>query len=299
VSALVLERADGARPAGQWDSLQLLKSCGPLASRQPGTIVRLVAMLEAQGVLRRAPPARELDYTDNLERTAQALLMSASEYDPTVVPRAMEYSQQLWVSARADPRSDEAMRGSLSDFCRFVIGRPFAHSRAVLEVLQVWAADSDVAGAELAASLIQEFLPLEAHGRRWAEDALVPLTASMTPSDELWQLRDRAIAVLVASAHGKEPGVQYAAAGALQHWAAGYGNLTADLRKRWEPQLERELQVLAEKFSNLGATTPHLPVRAAVEHQGWRWWISDVNVFIQGGGRRILRALPAGNPYSL
>jgi hypothetical protein len=299
LSPLVLARARALRPGDLFETSKLLQSCAPLAARQPMTIVRLVELLEAQNVLRQTPPAGELAHSDTLEVQAQSLLLAASEYDATVVPRALDYSRRLLASARGDPSSYETVHNNVSSHCRFAVGRPFVHTKAILETLQAWVTSAEGEKTQLAASLLQGFLAIEAHGFRRDDDALVPLQASVVPNDELWQLRDRALAILVLCSQHENPAVQYLAAMAVQHWAHGYGNLPADLRERWAPQLQRELQLLVENFSKLGSTTLHLPVRAAVEHQGWRWWSKGGDAFVERGGQQILAALPQGNTYAV
>jgi hypothetical protein len=299
LTRLVLARAEAARTADPSETLALLKSCVPLAACRPGTIVRLLEILETQGVLGQGSPSRDLQYNDNLEVHAQTLLLTACEYDATCVPRALEYSRRLLLASRADLRSLKPIFHSLSSHCRFAIGRPLAHTSAVLDVLSVWASASDSEQAELAASLVQGLLPLEAHGSRWEDDIPIPFAASVIPGDALWQLRDRALQVIVLCSRHESPAVQYAAANGLQQWAKGHGNLPEELRERWASQLQRELQLLTESFSKLGSTTLHLPVRGAVERQGWRWWINDVDAFVHRGGRQILDALPQDSAYSL
>jgi len=122
---------------------------------------------------------------------------------------------------------------------------------------------------------------------------------SLAPTEEISKLRDRAVDILIRCCRQAAPAVQFAAADSLRQWAHGYRNLTAELRERWAAQLGRELDRLAESFSELGSTTLHLPVRAAVEHQGWRWWIEDLNLLAQRGGKKILDGLPEAKPYSL
>jgi hypothetical protein len=298
LSPWVLARAHALEPADRHATLQLLRSCAPLAGRQPTTVVRLVEMLEAKAVLRQMPPAAELNDVDNLEAHAQSLLLTASEYDTTGVPRALDYSRQLLASARPDPRSYETVHKIVAGYCCFAVGRPLAHTKAVLEALQTWLA-ADAEKAQLTASLVQGFLPIEAHGFRWEDDGLAPFLANVVPGDELWKLRDRALGILIRCSQHENPAVQYLAAMAVQRWAHGYGNLPAELRERWAPQLQRELTLLSENFSKLGSTTPHLPVRAAVEHQGWRWWMNGAESFVERAGQQILAALPQGNTYSL
>jgi hypothetical protein len=297
LSELVLERADGLSSGTRSDALHLLDSCRSLAARQPATVVRLIEILTDKGILRTDPPARELDDADNLEVRAQSLLTAASESDPTVVPRAMEYSRRLVTCARKDAGSYQSLRDNLTSPCEFGVARPLAHARAVLDVLGGWVDSPDA--AELAASLVQGFLQLQMRAHRWEDNTLTAVLVSLAPTDEISKLRDRAVDVLVRCSRQAAPAVQFAAADALRHWAHGYRNLTDDLHERWAPQLGRELDALSESFSKLGSTTLHLPVRAAVEHQGWRWWIEELNVVTQRGGKRILDALPEARPYSL
>jgi hypothetical protein len=297
LSELVLERADGLTSGSRSEALRLLDSCASLAARQPATVVRLIDILTDKGILRADPPARELDHADNLEVRAQSLLGAASECDPTVVPRALEYSRRLVTCARKDAGSYGSLRENLTAPCEFGVARPLAHAQAVLDVLGGWVDSPDA--AELAASLVQGFLQLQMRAHRWEDNERTAVLVSLAPTDEISKVRDRAVDILVRCSRHAAPAVQFAAADSLRQWAHGYRNLTEDLRERWAPQLGRELDTLAESFSKLGSTTLHLPVRAAVEHQGWRWWIEDLNILTQRGGKRILDALPEAKPYSL
>ena len=285
LSDVVLERAQGLSAETPAEALELLDSCSYLAARRPGTIVRLVDTLAARGVLRAAPPARELSHSDSPEVRARSLLISASEHDPTLVPRAMEYSRHLLACAGTDVDSRRFLRDDLLTYCQFAVARPLAHAAAVLDVLRGWMAGPTVDTAELAAGLVHGFLQLE-----WAGTSV-----SLTPADEICKLRDRAIDILVKATRHPSPAVQYAATESLAQWARGYGNLTDELRERWSPQLNRELDVLAESVA-LVSTTSHLPVRAAVERQGWRW---SIDAHTQRAATRILGALPEAGPYSL
>jgi hypothetical protein len=199
----------------------------------------------------------------------------------------MEYSRDL------------LMRDALMDYCSFSIGSPVAHAESVLEVLHDWAVHPDSEYAELAASLLKGYLQLEIHGIQWQDGDPVPLGAALALTDDIVRVRDRAIALLVGCAQRAEPGVQHEAAQSLQDWLQGYAKLDADLLERWVPQLEKESRVLAESFSKVGATTPHLPVRAAIERQGWRLWVNPQEGFAQRTGARLLRSLAAEPPYSL
>ena len=286
LSELVLERAEGLSAETPAEARGLLQACSYLAGRRPVTIVRLVEVLETRGVLRAAPAARELGHGDAPEVRARSLLVIASEHDPTLVPRAMEYSRHLLACARSDADSYRFLWDNLLNSCQFAVARPLAHAAAVLEVLHGWLAGSTAEAAELAAGLVHGFLQLE-----WAA-----VSVSLTPTGEIWKLRDRAIDILARAARNPSPAVQYAATDSLGSWARGYGNLTDDLRERWAPQLNRELDVLAESFAKLVSTTSHLPVRAAVEQHGWRW---STDALTQGAATRILGALPEAGPYSL
>ena len=142
------------------------------------------------------------------------------------------------------------------------------------------------------------YLGLEAHGFRWEEGAHVPLEAPFILTDAIARVRDRAIGILLRCARREDPGVQHEAAQALQDWLRGYDKLSTELLERWAPQLETESRALTEGFSKLGAATPHLPVRAAVEQQGWRLWVIP-----EAGSRsawgRVVTICGPGRPYAL
>jgi hypothetical protein len=301
---LLLERANGLSVPGssgtdQAAAFALLSSCSGLAGRQPEAIVRLVAALTAKGILRADPPARELGRPNNPEARAQVLLATASEHDPTIVPTALDYARRLLSSARADAGSYRAVRDKLAASCRFAVARPLAHATAVLDVLNGWIASPEVESAELAAALVHGFLRLDMHVRRWEEGAVAAVSVGLNPTDENLQVRDRALDILVRCARHPSTAVQHAAADSLVHWARGFSTLPNDVRERWLPRLNREVDLLAESFGKLGATTTYLPVRAAVEHQGWRWWIDGVELCMQRAGKRLLEALPEDKSYPL
>lgn len=298
LSDLVLERAGGLSAETRSDAFELLVSCAPLARRQPGTIVRLLEAMAGKGVFRGNPPARELGHVDSLEVRAQLVLTSASEQDPTIVRGAMAYSRGLLACARSDSRSYQFLRDNLLTSCQFAVGRPLAHTSAVLDVLNTWLGSSDVETAALAASMVRGFLRLEMRSHRWDEGNPTPTWVSLTSGESIWTLRDRAIDLLVRAARHAAPEVQFAAADCLGHWAHGYGNLSDAQRQQWAGQLDRELDVLAESFAELSTATSHFPVRAAVERQGWSWWTGDIQAF-ERGGKRILEAFPQAPPYSL
>jgi hypothetical protein len=299
VGPVVLDRAATMRAQSRSATLGLLENSRALAQRKPAVIFALFELLEKHGTVRRDPPARELEHLDNVEVHARNLLLQASTQHSGGVRLAMEYSCALFMASRTDPPIRAAMRDTLANYCRFSIGVPVAHTEAVLEVLHDWAAHPQGEYAELAASLLKGYLQLESHGFRWEEGALVPLEATFALTDAIVRLRDRAISTLVRCARREEPGVQHEAAQALQDWLRGHDKLNTELLVHWAPQLERESQALTEGFSKLGSTTPHLPVRAAVEQQGWRLWINPEDGFAQRTGGQLLRSVPAGTPYAL
>lgn len=300
LSELLLERANGLSPQSRAEAAELLDGCARLAVCQPEMITRLIEALTTRGVLRAEPAALAPSHADDPEIRAQRLLTSAAECDPAIVPRALEYSRQLLARVLPDSSGYMAVRGSLTEFCQFAIARPLAHATAVLDVLKKWSEDSDAPTAELAASLVHGFLRLEMGTRRREQDGATPVSISLDPADDICKLRDQAVGILVRCASHAAPAVAYAAAASsLSQWAHGYRELTGELRPRWEPQLNRELDLLAEAFGKLSSATAHLPVRAAVEQQGWRWWIDGAEPFIRHGGSRLLAALPTNESYSL
>lgn len=299
LSELLLERPSGPSLQSRAEAAELLQGCSRLAVRHPGLTVQLVEALTTTGILRPVSPAPEPGFADSPEVRAQRLLMSAAESDPTLVPRALEYSRQLLAGVRGHEDACRAVLEDQTEFCRFAVARPLKHATAVLDVLEKWSEDSDGDAAELAASLVHGFLRLEMRARRWEQGAPTLVSVEIHCDDDIWKLRDRALDILVRCAGHTAPGVGFAAARSLRHWAAGHRALTAGQRQRWEPQLHRELDRLAATFGKLGSTTAHLPVRAAVERQGWQWWTESPELFIRRGGRRILEALPDTQASSL
>jgi hypothetical protein len=296
---LVLERVNGWSPQNRTQAAELLDGCTRLAARQPGLIVRLIEDLTAKGVLRAAPTMGELSHMEDPEVSAQRLLTSAGECDPAIVPRALEYSRRLLACARADDGSHRTLFESLAELCRFAVARPLAHAAAVLDVLKRWSEDSDVETVELAASLVSGFLSLEMRTRRWERDVSTLASVGLKPGDDIWKLRDRALDILIRCAGHASPTVGYAAARSVAHWADGHRKLSGELARIWEPQLDRELDLLVATFGKLGSTTTHPPVRAAVEQQGWRWWMDGAEPFIRRGGGRVLDMVPESDSYSL
>ena len=299
LSERVLERAGELSPPHRAQATGMLGACSRLAVQQPGVIVRLIEDLTVKGVLGCVGPTPGLSHADDPEVLAQKLLMSAGECDPTIVPRALEYSRQLLERMRAHRDSHCALLEDLAEFCQFAAARPLAYVAAVLDVLKRWSEDPNEESAKLAACLVRGFLRLEMRTRRWEQDAPIPVSIGLKPAHDIWNLRDQAIDVLVRCANHVSPAVGYAAAGSLEHWALGHRKLTGEQFQRWAPQLDRELELLVAAFGRLGSATAHLPVRAAVEKQGWQWWLDGAEAFICRGGSRILTMLPEGEAYSL
>jgi hypothetical protein len=299
LSELMWERADSLAPHDRAQAAELLQGCSLLAAREPDLIVRLIEALTANGVLRIGPPGPQPSQADDPEVQAQRLLMSAAEADPAVVPRAFEYSRRLLAQARNDDPGRRALLDGLTDACQFAVARPPAHAAAVLDVLTRWAQDSEPQTAELAAALVRGFLRLKMRARRWDQHGPTPATTGLDPADETCRLREQALEILVRCAGHASPAVALAAATSLSHWAQGYGELAGEPRRRWEPQLTRELERLTATFAKLGSATAHAPVRAAVEQQGWQWWMSGPEPWVRRGGGLLLEALPAADTYSL
>lgn len=294
---LVLERAGGTSPQHRAQAAELLDGCAGLAVRQPGVIIRLIEALTTKGALGAAPAALELSRKEAPELCAQRLLLSAGEGDPTIVPRALEYSRLL--SATMGHGSHRTLLDNLAESCRFAVARPLAHAQAVVGVLKKWSEDSDPKVAELSAYLVRGFLGLEMRTRVWEQTAAIAPSVSLDPADEVWKLRDQALQILVHCANHASPATAQAAVHSAAYWAQGYQRQTAEQRRLWAPRLEQELELLVAALCKLAAATAHLPVRAAVEQQGWQWWMDGAEPFIRRAGSRTLEALPAAESYSL
>lgn len=299
LSELLLERANGLSPQHGSQTAGLLDGCVRLAARQPQVVVRLFEALTVKGVLRAVPPPQELSREDNPEVRALRLLSAAGEADSALVPRALEYARQLLAVARADASGQRALLDTLAWSCQLAVARPLTHARAVLTVLKSWSEDSGPASAELAASLLRGFLRLQMCTHRWEQQGPTLVSIAIDPADDICQMRDYALDILVRCANHNSPAVAYAAASCLAHWAEGHCDMTAERRQRWESQLTREMERLTATFGKLGAETVHLPVRAAVERQGWRWWLEGAEPFVRRGGSRLLEPLPSADTYSL
>ena len=287
ISRLALERAQAIPVGKQWDALALLQKTQPLATVRPVTVVELVRIIEARGIMHRAPPAAELFSINSVEMSACSLLLSAGEADAAAVPVALKLGRDLHGAAREDARSREHLLEELQAYCRFESGRSLAHAQAVAETLRGWISEPDVEAVALAASLSGQFLALQ--------------TASLSPLPpvpEVWSVRDVAVDTLTgAMAHG-DANVQCTAIGALQGYAACEKTPDAAWSQRWSSQLARESERLATALGKLARESTGFPVAAAVELQGWHWWARQQDA-LQRAGAAILQAIPDTDAYRL
>ncbi len=239
--------------------------------------------------MRRNPSAAELDHPDNVEVHAQSLLLRASSH------RVRWGSGSRWSSRAICVCVTLSRTTAVSS-----IGLPVAHAESVLEVIQEWAGQPESESAELAAFLVKGYLQLEIHGTRWGGRHPGPVVGGLRP-DRRYRRSSRARnghSRELCPAHGARRAIRQPAR-ALQEWLRGYDKLDPELLERWVPQLEKESQVLTDCFSKVASTTPHLPVRAVIEQQGWRLWSYPEEGFAQRMGGRLLRSLPADAPYAL
>jgi hypothetical protein len=68
--------------------------------------------------------------------------------------------------------------------------------------------------------------------------------------------------------------------------------------ERWLPQLVKETERLSAALGKLAKETTRLPVLAAAELQGWRWWARQQDT-LQRAGAAILQAIPDTDAYRL
>lgn len=100
-----------------------------------------------------------------------------------------------------------------------------------------------------------------------------------------------------AMAHG-DANVQCTAIGSLERYAARQGTPDQAWSDRWLPQWAKETAALSAALGELTKATTHLPVVAAAELQGWRWWARQQDV-LQRAGAAILQAIPDTDAYRL
>jgi hypothetical protein len=296
VTKLVLERARTVPAGNKWDVRKLLQSCGPVARRRPLIAVEVASILETRGILLRAPTPEEFEGQDSVEADTYTLLLSAGEVDPSVVPNALRLGLALFTAAQHDKQARQSIRDSLTAYCRFEIGRSAPHSLASAKMLQTWMAESEIHGVMLAASLSGQYLTLEAEGQveQGAHFARVPLT----PTSEIWAVRDIAVDTLVRGTAHADAIVQCAAIGALERYASHQLPLSQIPIGAWQPQLAREIDLISPAMIQLAKATSSLPVRATVEHQGWLWWTQEIDA-LHRAGKAILEAIPDTDSYRL
>lgn len=287
ISKLALERAQAIPVGKQWDALALLQRMHSLATVRPATVVELVRIMEARGILQRTAPAAELFSINSIEMSACSLLLSAAEADATVVPAALRLGRDLYGAARDDARSREHLLNELNGCCRFESGRSLAHAQAVADTLQGWVSEADVEAAALAASLSAQFLTLQ-----------TPSRSPLPPVSEVWSVRDVAVDTLTRGMGHGDANVQCTAIGSLERYAAYEETPDQAWLDRWLPQLTRETERLAAALGQLTRETTRLPVSAAAELQGWRWWARQEEA-LQRAGAAILQAVPDTDAYRL
>jgi hypothetical protein len=287
ISRLALEHAQAIPVGKHWDALALLQKAQPLAAVRPATVVELVRIIEARGIMHRAAPAAELFSIDSVEMSACSLLLSAGEADATAVPVALKLARDLYGAAREDARSRERLLEELQACCRFEPGRSLAHAQAVADTLRGWAGEPDVEAAALAASLSGQFLALQTASQ-----------SPLPPVPEVWSVRDAAVDALTRGmAHG-DANVQCTAIGSLEGYAACQEMPDEAWSERWSPQLTRETDRLAAALGKLARETTRFPVAAAAELQGWHWWARQRDA-LQRAGAAILQAIPDTDAYRL
>ncbi|HEY2037419.1 MAG TPA: hypothetical protein VGG96_10420 [Steroidobacteraceae bacterium] len=298
ISQLALERAEAIPVASPWDALTLLQRTEPLAMVRPATVVELAGILEARGIMHRNPTTAELFSINSIEMSMCSLLLSAGEVDATVVPVALRLGRDLYVATREDERSRERLLAELRAYCRFGMGRSLAHAQAVADTLRGWVSEPDIAAAALAASLSAQFLTLEVADHRHEEQSQSSSRSPLLPVPEVWSVRDVAMDTLIRGmAHG-DANVQCTAIGALESYAGWQGSPDQAWLERWLPQLVKETEGLSAALGKLAKETTRLPVLAAAELQGWRWWARQQDT-LQRAGAAILQAIPDTDAYGL
>jgi hypothetical protein len=298
VSKLILERARRVPPDSKWDVMQLLRTCVPLSVRRPATVLELAAILETRGILRRRPPAAELYGIDSIEMDTCALLMRAGEVDPIAVPVALRLGGDLHAAASGDARSLKQVFELLEAYCKFEIGRDLAHAQAVVNTLRAWVSESDSQTAALAVSLSGQFLTLEVKGQREAGLSMTFIRSGLRPAPEVWAVRDVAVDTLVRGMAHADIDVQFAAMGALDHYASGQLSPEQVPLDAWRPQLTREIEVLSAAITQRVKATKSSSLCAIAEQRGWRWWTNELEL-LQHAGITILESVPDTDDYRL
>ena len=297
ISKLALERAQAIPVANHWDALTLLQRTQPLATVRPATVVELARILEDRGIIRRSPPVAELFSINSIEMSTCSLLMAAGEVDATAAALALGLGRDLYGASRDDARSREHLLDELRAYCRFETSRSLAHAQAVADTLRSWVGEPDVEAAALATSLSAQFLTLEVQGHRHEEHTQTS-RSPLAPVPDVWSVRDVVVDTLTRGmAHG-DANVQCTAIGSLESYAGYQGTPDQAWSDRWLPQLSKETAGLAEALGKLAKETTRLPVLAAAELQGWRWWARPQDA-LQRAGAAVLHAIPDTDAYRL
>jgi hypothetical protein len=298
VSKLILERARRVPPDSKWDVMELLRTCVPLSVRRPATVLELAGILEARGILRRRPPAAELYGIDSIEMDTCALLMRAGEVDPIAVPVALRLGGDLYAAARGDARSQKRVFELLEAHCKFEIGRDLAHAQAVVNTLRAWVSECDAQTAALAASLSAQFLTLGVKGQQEVGLSMTFLRSGLKPAPEVCAVRDVAVDTLVRGMAHADISVQFAAVGALDHYAGGQFPPEQVPLDAWRPQLTREIDALSVALTQRVKSTKSSSLCAIAELRGWRWWTNELEL-LQHAGITILESVPDSDDYRL
>lgn len=298
VSRLVLERARTVAVGNKWDVIKLLQTAQPLAASRPATVVEVAGIMEERGILRRDFPAAESIGVDSVEAGVYELLMSAGEADAAAVPVALGLGRDLYAASREDGRSREHLLGELRACCRFEIGRSLAHAKAVADTLRAWISESDGGAAALCVGLSAQFLALEAQGEGGGEHTTPALRSPLNPLPEVWAVRDVIVGTLAHGMAHRDATVQCAAIASLERYGEWQEAPDQTWWEQWLPQLARETDRLSAALLELAQATIPLPVWAAAELQGWRWWAQQHD-FLHRAGVAILRAIPDTDAYRL
>lgn len=298
VSTLVLERARTVPVGNKWEIIKLLEAAQPLAASRPATVVELARIMEERGILRRDSPAAESIGVDSVETGTYALLMSAGEADATAVPMALGLGRALYGASREDGRSREHLLGRLKGYCGFEVGRSLAHAKAVADTLRAWISESDSGAAALSISLSAQFLALEADGEARGEHDTPALRLPLNPVPEVWAVRDVVVDTLAHGMAHRDAIVQCAAIASLERYTGWQEAPDQTWWNQWLPQLAWEADRLSAALLKLAQEATPLPVWAAAELQGWRWWAQEQD-FLQRTGAAILRTIPDTDAYRL
>ena len=298
VSGLVLDSARTVAVDNKRSVLALLRMCQPLAARRPGAILQLINILEKRGVLHRTPQPRELLGSDSVEMGALGLLLRASEVQLDIVPVALQLGRDLYGAARGDDSSSDHVLSVLREICTFESSRGVPHARAVVNALKAWVCESEVGAAVLASTLSAPFLALDMETREEGDGGLSVSRTSLSPTPEVWEVRDVAADTVSRAIMRPESVVEYVALAALERYAHTEVAMDSEQAGRWRPQLARELEKLAKAVREIPTATDKLPVWAAAELRGWHWWMQSSDA-LHDAGKSILTSIQTTDAYQL